>query len=261
MESKRNTLERRAKILQQLNSEGKVYVKNLSLAFGVSEVSIRNDLFKLEEKGLLIRTRGGAIKEKMGFEEKGLSHRIKQNYKEKMRIGKKAAELINEGDNIVLSSGTTVLPLARQLSRFNNIRVITHSLPVVDELSNTKTRVGNIEVIQVGGVLNPKLRSLVGPIAEKTLSKLSCNTLFLSVEGIDLEGGIFSPILEEASISRVAMDISDRVIVLADSSKFQKRSFAKICSLDKVDTIITDKQINPETRQALEKRGIKVLVV
>ncbi len=260
MQTKRNTLERRAKILQHLNNKGKVYVKDLSKEFSVSEVSIRNDLVKLEEKGLLIRTRGGAIKEKSGYDDPGLSQRIKQNFKEKMRIGKRAVDLINEGDNVILGAGTTLLPLARQLNRFKNIRIITHSLPIVDELSGISNNGGKMEVIQVGGVLNGRLRSLVGPIAEKTLGKLHCNTLFLSVEGIDLTAGIFSPIIEEASLSRVAINVSDRVVVLADSSKFQKRSFAKVCSINQVDVVVTDKNIEPKIKAGLEKLGIEVII-
>ncbi len=256
MDSKRNTLERRSKILQMLNTDGKVSVKDLSNRFGVSEVSIRNDLVKLEEKGLLVRTRGGAIREKSNYKNTGLSDRLKQNFKEKMRIGKRAIDLIKEGDNVILSAGSTVIPLAKQLSRLKNIRVITHSLPVIDELSHNS----QMEVIQVGGVLRSKMRSLVGPIAEKTLGKLSCNTVFLSVEGIDLESGIFSPVIEEASLSKIAIGVSEKVVVLADSSKFQRKSFAKVCSMDRIDVIITDKGIPDRTRNSLEKMGIEVII-
>ena len=252
-----NTLTRRSDILNLLEKQDNISVAALSRMFGVSEVSIRNDLTHLEHKGLLIRTRGGAIKKQPVNFDLSLNQRLRKFFKEKEKIGKKAIEYIREGDTIVMDSGSTTLQIARSLDRFKQIKLITNSLPVADAVADFE----GVEVIIPGGILRPEMRSLIGPMAERNLLNYNCDIAFLAVDGVDCENGISTPVLYEATFSRTMIEISNKVIVVTDSSKFQKRSFVKITSMDKIDVIITDKGIPDEDREKLEKMNIDLILV
>ncbi len=252
-----NTLSRRSDILKLLEKQDNISVAALSRLFGVSEVSIRNDLSHLEHKGLLIRTRGGAIKKQPVNFDLSLNQRLKKYFKEKQRIGRKAVEFISEGDTIVMDSGSTTLQIARNLDRFKQIKLITNSLPIADAVADFE----GVEVIIPGGVLRSEMRSLIGPMAERNLLNYNCDIAFLAVDGIDCDIGISTPVLYEATFSRAMIEISNKVIVVTDSSKFQKRSFVKITSLDKIDIIITDKGIPEQEKIKLEKMNIDLILV
>lgn len=253
----RNTLSRRSEILELLKKKENISVIELSTMYKVSEVSIRNDLAHLESKGLLIRTRGGAInKQPINFD-LSLNQRLKKYFKEKQNIGKKAVEFINEGDTIVMDSGSTTLRIAENLGIFKQIKLITNSLPIAEQVADFK----GVEVIIPGGVLRSEMRSLIGPMAERNLLNYYCDIAFLAVDGIDCDKGISTPVLYEATFSRTMIDISKRVIVVSDSSKFQRRSFAKIASMDKIDIIISDKGIPEEDRLKLERMNLELVLV
>ncbi len=253
--SKKNendTLKRRSAILGLLEKQGDLSVVHLSSKYGVSEVTIRNDLSKLEKKGLLIRTRGGAIKKVPITYDLSLNQRINKNKKEKQLIGKQAATYIKDGDTVVLDSGSTTLEVAKNLHKFKDIHLITNSLPIANQVADNK----GIEVIVPGGILRPEMRSLIGPMAERSLLNYHCDVAFLAVDGIDSEEGIYTPVIHEATLCRVMMQISKKVVVVCDSSKFLRKSFVKIAPISDVDVIITDAAI-PET----EKNRIKQLQI
>jgi len=252
-----NTLARRTEIVKQLNAEERVNVSELSEKFNVSLVTIRKDLAHLEKKGLLIKSRGGAMKRQAVNFDLTFNQKLKQNYKAKQQIGKKAAELILNGEAILFDSGTTTLEVAKNLGGFSELKVITNSLPIAENLSGNK----NIELILSGGKLRAEMRSLVGPIAENSLKSVYCDTVFLAVDGIDHQRGIFTPSIEEASICRLMIERSKRVVVVTDSSKFGKHSFSCISSIDKIDCVITDSDIPDDQRQGLLEKGIELIVV
>jgi DeoR family transcriptional regulator of aga operon len=257
MNKPRNTLTRRSEILELLKKQDSVSVLDLSVTYNVSEVSIRNDLSHLESKGLLIRTRGGAInKQPINFD-LSLNQRLKKCFKEKHNIGKKAVEYIKEGDTIVMDSGSTTLRIAENLGKFKKIKLITNSLPIAEQVADYK----GVEVIIPGGVLRPEMRSLIGPMAEKNLLNYNCDIAFLAVDGIDSNYGVSTLILYEATFGRAMIDISKKVIVVSDSSKFQRRSFVKICSMDKLDVIITDKGLNDEDKKKINAMSIHLDLV
>lgn len=251
------TLDRRAKIIKKLELNGQVRVLELSNEFNVSDVTIRNDLAQLEEKGLLIRSRGGAMKpQRVGIDYK-LFEKSKRNLKEKQAIGKKAAELLNEGDTIIIDSGTTAMEVAGNLSKFENITVITNALNIASQLSNFD----KIKVIMLGGMLRHNSLSLTGPIAENSLKNYYCDKLIIGVDGIDSQYGISTPNIEEAQLNRLMIEISKEVIVVTDSSKFLRRSFAFIAPMKDVDTVITDTNIPKEELQRLENLGLRAILV
>ena len=254
----KSTVSRRIKLIEKLKSNGKVDVKELSTALGVTGVTIRNDLEQLEKKNILIRARGGAIKIEQNNhnEDYPLSDKQKKNLVEKREIGKKASELITSGNTIILDSGSTIHELAKNLKNFEELTVITNALNVATLLAEYK----NVNVIVPGGSLKKNSLSLFGIIAEKGFKDFFCDKLFLGVDGFDLDFGISTPSPEEAHLNQIMIEISKEVIVLADSSKFERRGFAFIAPINKINTVITDKGILPEQKKKLETMGVRVIV-
>ncbi|NQT23810.1 DeoR/GlpR transcriptional regulator [candidate division KSB1 bacterium] len=252
-----STTDRRSKIIAQLDATGRVGVQELSDLFKVSSVTIRNDLTFLENKNLLYRTRGGAIKQTKVAIDLALSEKAKKNSEMKKRIGVKAASFIQDGDTIILDSGTTTMEIAKQLKQFKNLVVITHALNIASELAGSD----GIDIIMPGGMLREKSFSLVGPMAEKNLKEYYCDRLFLAVDGFDTKYGISTPCVSEAQLNRVMAEIAREVIVVADSSKFGKRSFAHILPVSKIDKVITDDGLDELERKKLENQNIEFIVV
>jgi DeoR family transcriptional regulator of aga operon len=253
-----STVERRKGILNKINDAGQVLVHELSKEFGVSEVTIRNDLEQLEKKNMLIRARGGAIKPEGGV---GIDYRLsekdKLHYEEKARIGKKAAQLINEHDTIIIDSGTTTNEIAKNLDHLKDITVICNALNIISQL----IQLNNANIIIPGGYLRKNSLSLVGPLAEKNLQNLYVDKVFIGVDGFDTKHGIYTPNIEEAYFNEIMIKIAKEVIVVCDSSKFLRRSLAYICGISKIHTVITDNGIQDEDKKRLEDAGIKLIIV
>lgn len=251
-----STAKRRSIILKQIDQNDQVDVIELSQMFGVSEVTIRNDLSVLEEGNLLVRARGGAIKVSLINKEIRLSEKNNKNVKEKEAIGKLAATLVKEGDILLIDSGSTTEELAKQLTSMKGITIVTNAINVaIKFMDNTA-----INVIVPGGSLRHHSYSLAGTISEKNIANYFCDKLFLGVDAIDVDHGIFTPNMDEANLNREMVRVSKEVIVVTDSSKFNKRSLTKITDMKAVHTIITDSKIDKENVTKLEAQGIKVLI-
>ena len=255
--TKKTTVDRRVYIIDKLNSSGQVDVSTLSKELEVSEVTIRNDLEKLEEKNILIRARGGAIKLDRVSTDFSISDKHKQHSEEKKRIGRAAAQFILDGETIILDSGTTTMEIVRNLPKTISLTVISNALNIANQLSEHP----DVNLIIPGGLLRKKSLSLVGSAAEESFRNFYCDKLFLAVDGIDTTYGLSTPNLEEAQINRVMIAISKQVIVVTDSSKFHKRCLAFISPLNNIDMVITDSGILPEDKTRLENAGIKVVTV
>ncbi len=253
----RNTLGRRAKILELLQEKGEISVLEISSNHNISEVSVRNDLAHLEQKGLLIRTRGGAIKTQPVNFDLNLNQRLKTNYKEKQRIGRRAASYIKDNDTIVMDNGSTTLEVARNLEGLKNIKLITNSLPIAELVADFS----GVNVIIPGGELRAEMRSLVGSMAEKSLSHYHCDIAFLGADGVDVFSGIYTPQIEEAALSQKMIEIANRVIVVCDSSKFGRKSFVKIGELKDIDVIITDNKVKEKDIEKLLEKDITIDIV
>jgi len=250
----KKTAYRRSLILEKLDETGQVNVNDLSELLGVSEVTIRNDLDKLEKNKLLIRAHGGAFK--TNNIALNVSEKKKINLDLKRIIGKKAAGLINEDESVILDSGTTTFELSSNLKDFQNLTVISNALDIVNNLSQYK----NLEVFMPGGYLKEFSMSLVGPMAERNFRQLYCNKLFLGVDGIKENMGIFTHYMEEAYLNQIMIEVAEEVIVIADSSKFKKSGLAFICGFDKIHKIITDSGVGPEMLETMKKNNIEVII-
>jgi DeoR family transcriptional regulator of aga operon len=254
---KRTTVQRRTAILEKLNIHGKVDVSALSEEMSVSEVTIRNDLTQLEMKNLLVRVQGGAIKPRLTAMDFHLSEKQKQNYQEKKAIGKKAAELIAEGDTIIIDSGTTTMEITKHIPALKNLTVITNALNIASSLVQNHK---NLHIIMPGGFLRENSMSMVGTPAEESLRHYFCDKVFLGVDGFDTRHGLSTPNVEEAHLNRVMIDVARQVVVVADSSKFQRKSFAFIAPVSVVHTVITDSGIAAEDLKRLQEAGIEVII-
>ena len=256
MVNQMTTIDRRVGILDLINSEGQVAVSELSKKFNVSEVTIRNDLSHLEKKGLLIKTRVGGLRtQRVGIDQQ-LNEKAKLNSREKAAIGKKAAEFINNNDTIILDSGTTTVEIAKNLNNIHNLTVITNALNIASQLIREE-----IKVILLGGILRTSSLSLIGPIGEHNIKNFYCDKCFLGVDGIDSQSGIFTPNFEEANLNRLMIEVSKEVIIVTDSSKFKRKSFAHIAPISKLNMIITDSKIPEDEFKSLQNKGIKVILV
>lgn len=252
-----NTIERHKKIIDKISQEGQVKVQDLCNELGVSPVTIRKDLKLLEDKGILYRMHGGATLNNPYTIDRHVNEKEKIHLSEKMHIGAIAAEMVTANDAILIASGTTVLSLAKNIRPQENLTVITAALNVALELNQHS----EIEVIQLGGVLRKQSSSVTGIYAESNLSDFSCSKFFLGVDGIDLDFGLTTANVMEAHLNREMIKVSQKTIVLADSTKFGKRGFGRICGFEHIDEIITDGGISNFTKKALEELGIKVTIV
>tara|TARA_R110002051_G_scaffold209392_3_gene275233 strand:+ start:3297 stop:4052 length:756 start_codon:yes stop_codon:yes gene_type:complete len=250
-------MKRHQDILERLQEEKYVEVSDLCKSMNVSAVTIRKDLKILEEKGLLFRTHGGASLDNPYINDRSVNEKEKISVSEKNEIAEVAAQLILENDSIMIASGTTVQALARYIKPKGKLTVITSSLNVTLELIKFK----EVDVLQLGGYVRHSSSSVVGNYAGYILDNISCSKLFLSVDGIDLEYGLSTTHLEEAQLNKRMLSAAQKIILLADSSKFGKKSFAKICDLDQIDEIITDKGISRPLIDKLEEKGITVTVI
>ncbi len=250
--------ERHSRILALLQQHGSISVTQLAEMFKVSEVTIRKDLSYLESQKKLYRTHGSAILISPYISDRHVNEKEKRNVTEKRAIGAEAAKLLERDDSVIIASGTTVAFLAHEIKPVGRLTVITASVPVTSILSQQKS---NIDVIQLGGITRSSSVSVVGPFAEEMLKHFNCSKLYMGVDGIDLECGLTTTNLLEAALNGVMINSAQKVIVLADSSKFGRRGFSRICSLDSVDMIITDSGVQPHILKELRERGIEVRVV
>lgn len=257
-ESETNTVSRRQQIIKLITENGQVYVEELVKRFNVSGVTIRKDLDRLEQQNMLIRARGGAIKFEpvVGMDQR-LSDKNKINFVEKSRIGKQAALLVEASDTIIIDSGSTTAEMVRNLPEFEDLTVITNAINIANQLMSHP----HINMIIPGGYLRKNSQSLVGPLAEKSLRNFNVDKVFLGVDGFDTRTGIFTPNVEEARLNEIMIEISREVILLADSSKFKKRSLAFICPVNKIHKVITDDNIPSDDLKRLKDVGIQVIIV
>lgn len=250
--------DRQERITRLLRERGHVSVADLSDLFDVSEVTIRKDLQALEQKSLLYRTHGGAHLRNPHVSDRPLSEKAAIRAEEKDRIGRAAAAHIRATDSIILASGTTTGAVARHLpASIRSLTVVTSAMNVAIEMAGLP----GVETLMLGGIVRPTSNSVVGPQAEAILETLTCDKLFLGVDALDLSFGLSTTNPLEASLNRAMMRAAGRVIVLADSSKFGRRSFSRICSPAEVDCVITDGGVSSDTVEALREVGVTVEVV
>jgi DeoR family transcriptional regulator of aga operon len=243
-------------ILQKLQEKGRVDILELSDLMQVSGVTVRKDLKLLEDRNLLYRTKGGGSIENPYANERPINEKEFINVEQKRKIAKSALSFTLRTDSIIIGSGTTVFELSRCLYPPKHLIVITPALKVALELHNRP----HVEVLQLGGLIHSSSASAAGSYAEKILEDISCDILFLGVDGIDAEFGLSITNITEATLNQKMIRLCQKVIIMADSSKFGRRGLGRICSLDQIQYIITDAGVPEAEVKMLEERGVKVIV-
>ena len=249
--------ERRRHILDILSRDGRVLVVDLAKQFRTSQVTIRKDLDILQAHGRIQRSHGGALPAReSALDDPTLREKEKLYRKEKLQIAAAAARMVQEGQVVILDSGTITTAIARALREFQNLTIITNAVNIAAELSGS-----SLEVILTGGTLRKNSFSLVGPVADETLRRLNADILFLGVDGFDVQHGLTTPNLLEAKVNRAMMDVARVVVVVCDSSKFGRRALSSIAPPSAIHHLITDRGIRKPDLAALRKSGIQVTVI
>jgi DeoR family transcriptional regulator, aga operon transcriptional repressor len=249
--------ERRREILELLRMQGRVLVRDLSRHFRTSQITIRKDLEYLHHEGQLERTHGGALPKETGaLKDSPLQEKARHHRQEKIRIAVAAVNKIRPGQVIILDSGTTTTAIARGCRNIKNLTIITNAMNIAAELAGAP-----VDVILTGGVLRRNSFSLVGPLAEESLRKLSADLLFLGVDGFDVAYGLTTPNILEARVNRAMADCARRTIVVCDSSKFGRRSLSLIMPTSSIHEAITDKNIAKNDLKALRDADVEVTLV
>jgi DeoR family transcriptional regulator, fructose operon transcriptional repressor len=247
--------ERKINIVEYIQKHKKATVPELCAAFDVSSATIRNDLRELENSGLIIRTHGGAmVKSKTGFE---LTDKQKQaqSSEEKKRIGELALGLIEDGDTILLDTGTTTGELAKLLHTKQNINVVTNDYHIASVLEDFET----VEVIFMGGIVRKGFHCTVGIAGREMLSSLSVDKAFMGANSFSFEKGASTPDINHAETKKAMLSIAAKIILLCDSTKWGKNSFAHFINAEDLDVFITDSIVDID-KLKLEELGVEVIV-
>lgn len=257
----RDTDTRRMTILEIARNDSLVRVSELSQRFGVSQVSIRRDLEKLVEYGLLKRVHGGAVAVRQEAGEEFYDHKLVLHQGEKRRIAQAAVGLIRPRDRLILDSGSTVLNLAQEIAQqvgeLKRLTVITAAWSVFRELAPIR----DINLIILGGIYLPDYQTLVGPQTVAGLHNLHVDRLFLGADGLSLQSGVTTSNVLEAEVSRAMVRATDQVTVLTDSSKINNVGFTTIVPITQIHQLITDDGAPSDFIDALRKQGVEVILV
>ncbi len=251
--------ERRQRIQEVIERNGRITVEDIVGEFKVSAVTARADLDILSERGDLMRSHGGAVRQLNPAVDYPLRFKETIHHAEKVRIGHAAAQLVKPHQTIILDSGTTTAQVARQLksARIQPLTVITNGLNIAYELAQSES----ITPIMIGGILRYASSSFVGPQAERMLESLHADHLFLAVDGLDPDEGFSIPDILEAQLNNVMIRVTNEVTVVADASKFGRRSLSRIGKIECAQRIVTDSRVDNEIATKLRARGLEVRVV
>ncbi|MFI5254184.1 MAG: DeoR/GlpR family DNA-binding transcription regulator [Candidatus Limnocylindrales bacterium] len=246
----------RLEVIKSLVQErGSVRASELVDLFGVTDETIRRDLSRLAKAGGLRRAHGGAVAVRPQ-DERTTEVRLYEYAAEKIAIGNRAAQLVEDGSTIILDSGTTTLCLARALRLKRDLTVVTSAVTNAFELLG----VPGMTVVMTGGVIRPVTYGATGRLAVASLRELHVDQVFLATHSVSARGGLSYPSIDEVDVKRAMIEAAARVVLLADHSKFGRESLAKIAPITAVDTIITDPGIDPAEADAIREAGVELII-
>ncbi|EHD0095471.1 DeoR family transcriptional regulator [Vibrio vulnificus] len=247
--------ERRQRIMSHIRQHGSGKVDDFALAFNVSAVTIRHDLNLLEKEGCVFRCYGGAnLNPNFAFDQP-LYRKDQINRDIKQMIAYAAAQLIGDGEAIILDSGSTIALMPQHLTQ-KKLVVMTNALNTAYQLSHND----NVELHVIGGSLRRASCSLTGHHGEQQIRTYLFDKLFLGVDGFDLQAGITTPDNHEAQVNRAMCDVARQVIAVTDSSKFGRKSFCMIRAANQIDVLVTDSHIPHATHEAILAMGVAVIL-
>lgn len=246
--------ERRQQLSDFLARRGFADLSVLVAELGVSESTIRRDLSQMEDEGVVRRTHGGAVFVSDRFSPLNYSARESTEVEAKQAIGKTAAELIEDGETILIDGGTTTFQVARQLAT-RSLQVVTNSLPIANLLGSAQT----IELIFVGGYIYPRTGVALGPIARQALAGLHFSKVFMGAAGLT-QDGLYNANVLLVEAQEQMMSSADEVIVVADHTKFGRRSLARLCGWEQVHRVVTDARVDSKWRDIVRSAGTDMIL-
>ncbi|MER6267541.1 DeoR/GlpR family DNA-binding transcription regulator [Streptomyces sp. 900105755] len=250
-------------LLELLVERGRLEVEEAAAELAVSAATIRRDLDQLAEQQMLVRTRGGAVVHGVSYE-LPLRYKTARQASEKQRIAKAVADLVEPGETVGLTGGTTTTEVARALAVRGDLTTGTPALTVVTNALNIANELAvrpQFKIVVTGGVARPQSYELIGPLADGVLGQITLDVAVLGVVAFDVAHGAAAHDEGEAAVNRLLCERAARVVVAADSSKLGGRAFARICAAELVDALVTDTAAAPETVRRFEEAGIRVLTV
>ena len=248
--------QRREKILELLKEDGSAKVIDLARIFKVTEVTVRQDLEKLEKDGLVLREHGGAYLKNIEDQVRTFSLSHQDNMDKKELIAAKCLEFIESGDSIILDSGSTTTEIAKKLKGFKNLTVITNAINIAMMLGTEP----GIELIVTGGEFKPPTLSLTGQKAADFFKGINVQKLFLATAGLSLKAGLTYPSISDLVVKKAMIDAAETTYLVADSTKIGKSSFASLGALSLIDYIITDAGIESKYMEVLKENDIELIV-
>ena len=248
--------QRREKIFELVQEDGSAKVIDLAKIFKVTEVTIRQDLEKLEKDGLVIKEHGGAFLKNIKDQVQAFTLGHRENIDKKERIAKKCLEYIESGDSIILDSGSTTTEIAKNLKGFKNLRVITNALNIALLLGAEP----GIELIVTGGEFKPPTLSLTGQKAADFFKGINVQKLFLATAGISLKAGLTYPSISDLVVKKAMIEAADITYLVADSTKIGRSAFASLGALSLIDYIITDDDIEEKHKEIFKNNEIKLII-
>ena len=246
--------ERRERILEKLVSTGSVHVSELAKEFSVTYETIRKDLAHLEEQGYLVKSHGGATLKQNAIENP-FTVRERENIDDKQAVARRAIELIPEGSSLIIATGSTILELAKLLSLKSGLKIFTDSLPVAVALIKSDN-----QVFFFGGELRDQSSSVCGGWTVSQIRQVKVDLCFIGTDGFANLDGPTSPSSSDAFIDQVIIEHSERRYVLADRSKFRRKSLYRICGWDQIDTLVTNEGVDAQDLEALRGQTVGSLV-
>ncbi|MDD4781727.1 MAG: DeoR/GlpR family DNA-binding transcription regulator [Tissierellia bacterium] len=248
-------VERQEKILKYINKNKKSDTKQLSDEFGVSKVTIRRDINLLADRGLIIKTHGGAVSIKnTQLYEIPYNNKVSLNKAAKQNIGVYASKLIEDGDIIILDAGSTTFEIAKNINN-TNVTVLSNDVKIAMELAHKK----NVNLLISGGYLNGPVYTLTGSQSVNFFKNIHVNKTFLGCDALDLDFGISNRTYEEVEMKKAMIEAAEEVIMVADSSKLHKKVFCFLCDFSVIDKLIIDK-IDEPTKKILTEKGVEVII-
>lgn len=247
---------RRQRILDHIVQQQGATVDELSDLFGVSKVTIRADLNDLAKSGVVERSRGGAAPARHIRSAVPFALRQETNREAKASIAKLAATLLRTGETVCLDAGTTVEELGTFVASMPKLTVVTPAIALATRLC----RSDQLDVVAIGGRLDPQMMSCAGPMTEFEISEIPAHKAFLGAHGIDDDGDIVEVSLEIARLKRAIVKAAREVILLADSSKWSTMGTAKVADIASIDVVVSDEGLSQKARKMLEDRGVELLL-
>lgn len=245
-------IERRNDILERLQEEKRVVVSELSVAYNVSEETIRRDLEKLENDGLVVKSYGGAVLKEQSFFDLPFNIRKKQRVAEKQKIARLITDMVRDGEAIMLDASSTDVYIARALKEKKKLTVITNSVEVIVELFD----VPEWTVISTGGVSREKSFALVGPRTDEVISSYHVDKAIISCKGVDLENGFTDSDEQDANSKRRMLYSAKERILAVDHSKLGNAAFTKVAEWADITKFVTDKEPEEKWLQILKRYRI-----